>query len=125
LYGYIDKSGNTAISPRFDWAASFSEGLARVKQQELLGYINQSGSYVIDPQYKFEQLGDFSEGLAAVKIDNRWGFIDKKGDIVIIPQFLDAENFNNGLARVMVDEEKELYAYINHSGEVVWTDKEF
>jgi hypothetical protein len=28
-WGYIDKTGNVIIEPKFDWAIPFSEGLAR------------------------------------------------------------------------------------------------
>jgi KWG Leptospira. len=33
-FGYIDKTGKVVIEPVFDYAESFSEGLARVKKSK-------------------------------------------------------------------------------------------
>ena len=54
-----------------------------VETGETLGFLNQHGEFVIDPQ--FEAASSFSEGLAAVEIDDEWGFINKDSDIVINP----------------------------------------
>lgn len=45
-YGYIDKEGNIVINPQFDHAYSFSEGLAKVKIDGKLGYVNKKGKIV-------------------------------------------------------------------------------
>jgi hypothetical protein len=84
-FGYIDKSGKVVIEPRFDWAKSFSEGLARVSIDNKWGFIDRHGQIVISP--KFDRAVSFSEGLAAVSINRKWGFINHKGEMVIEPQF--------------------------------------
>lgn len=64
-WGYIDSTGKQVISPQFDLANSFSEGLAAVKVKDKCGYINKLGKSVV--KRRFSACADFSEGLAAVK----------------------------------------------------------
>src|SRR5580704_6582350 len=59
------------------------------------GYIDKSGSIVINPQFDHAQ--PFAAGLAPVRT-GRWGFVDPTGKIVINPQFDLADNFSEGLA---------------------------
>jgi hypothetical protein len=51
--GYIDKSGEWVIEPRFFTASSFGvNGLAPVSNQEQKwGFINESGEWVIEPRF--------------------------------------------------------------------------
>ena len=60
---------------------------------ELWGYIDENGQYVIEPQYLYADY--FYKDLAVVRdTDNYlYGYIDKKGEYVIYPQFLYAYNF--------------------------------
>ncbi|MBL4703885.1 MAG: WG repeat-containing protein, partial [Flavobacteriales bacterium] len=77
-YGYIDKSGNMKIQPRFENAFSFNEGLAKIKLNKNVGYINSSGKVVVTAKYK--KGTEFNEGLAAVRdIEGNWTYIDKTG----------------------------------------------
>jgi len=108
------------IPARFEWARSFSEGLAAVITQQRLGYINKSGDFAISPNLEFDPISifregayQFSEGLARVAIAERWGFLNVAGQFVIAPQFDSAGAFSEGLARVEVDGQ---YGYINHQG---------
>lgn len=48
-WGYIDETGQTAISPRFDDARPFAEGLALVKVGGKWGAIDRTGTVVIQP----------------------------------------------------------------------------
>lgn len=77
LWGYIDTSGEFAISPRFatgpnDYVWSFSDGLAMIKVQGKYGFIDHSGRFVIQPQ--LPDATSFSEGLARVVIDGPCGY---------------------------------------------------
>jgi len=65
-YGFIDREGNQVIEPRFEFADSFSEGLALVKVEGKYGFIDESGEFVIEPVYS--NALSFSEGLAPVKV---------------------------------------------------------
>lgn len=163
-YGYIDKSGEFLVEPRYDYADAFSEGRATVRigdrHSGIYGYIDKSGSEVIKPQYPY--LGftkndlNFSDGLAPVKIDRKiayinysghvefqtdfdhawafseglakvrkgtmekgkYGYIDKKGNVVIDLKFILAHSFSEGLAGAMIEDwTRGLFGFINKSGE--------
>ena len=45
-WGYIDRQGKMVIPPGFDYAGSFSGGLAEIRKKERQGYIDTSGKVV-------------------------------------------------------------------------------
>ena len=142
-WGFIDKSGQFVIEPRFASAGVFSEDLAIVGfevpgattdepgsyfrgmqvfgdwgldySSNRYGYIHKSGVLVIRPQ--FEGAGVFSEGLAAVKLHGKCGYIDKTGRLLISPRFDTAHPFSGGLAAVSVGDKR---GYINKTGTYLW-----
>ena len=118
-YGYIDKTGKMLISPQFDDAGSFFDGLAGVRTGPKWGYIDKTGKMVISAQVDFAR--PFSEGLAGVRTGPKWGYIDKTGKMVIPPQFDQASDFLGGLARVMVVDKD---GYIDKTGKFVWQAKD-
>ncbi|BBD69116.1 hypothetical protein NIES4072_35550 [Nostoc commune NIES-4072] len=84
--GYIDMQGKVAIPPDFNIriAEYFSEGLASVEIKGRWGYINKSGSIVIEP--KFQEVSPFTNGLAYVKVNAASeGFINHSGQFVWQP----------------------------------------
>jgi hypothetical protein len=46
-WGYIDKTGAMVIAPAFDDAAAFSDGLAQVRGNTTIGYIDKTGKRVL------------------------------------------------------------------------------
>ena len=76
-WGYIKPEGDLAITPRFDEASDFLDGLGAVKIDWARGYIDRSGEFVINPI--FEAAGDFHDGVAVVKLDGETRCIDKDG----------------------------------------------
>jgi hypothetical protein len=74
--------------------------------EHLWGYINTSGEFVISPQFE-SSLSDyvwlFSDGLAMIKVKDKFGFIDYSGGFVIKPELLDATDFSDGMARVVIE----------------------
>ena len=48
-YGFMDRFGKTDITPQFDAAYGFSEGLAAVRIGTKWGYIDKKGVVVITP----------------------------------------------------------------------------
>ena len=50
-WGYIDRTGKIAVSPRFDEAGRFSEGLAPVRLGKQRGYADTSGDVVLRPAF--------------------------------------------------------------------------
>ena len=65
-WGFIDKTGEVIIYPRFDETWGFSEGLAAVRNHGKSGFIDKTGNYVITPEFDFS--GSFFEGLARMPI---------------------------------------------------------
>ena len=94
----------------------FKQGLLSASSGDKWGYIDKTGSYVINPQ--FDVAWDFADnGLARVESDDKWGYIDTTGSYVINPQFDDAWDFaDNGLARVQSGDK---WGYIDKTGAYV------
>jgi hypothetical protein len=100
-----------------------AQELALVREGGKFGYIDKSGSFVIEPQ--FLKAKSFSEGLAAAEKDKKWGFIDTSGNWSIEPDYDKVKYFNSGYALVSKDDK---WHYINTSGsklEAAATDKYF
>lgn len=97
-YGYVVERGHWVIQPRFDFARSFSEGLALVEINDKWGFIDKRGNFAIQP--RFDYANWFSEGLAKVKTNGKWGFINQQGRIVIPIQYDYAYPFIQGKAQV-------------------------
>lgn len=128
-YIFIDRKGKRAFRREYDYACSFSEGLACVMINGKYGFIDKSGKVVIKPQ--FSSPGHFREGLAAIRVGGKIlkplddfntepagaksVYIDKTGKIVI--RFGDevdsAANFSEGLACVGV-KGKHDYSYMGY-----------
>lgn len=85
IWGFIDKSGRCVITPQFDKAEDFSEGISCVRIGGKYGigkygYINKTGSFIINPQFDYAE--SFRSGIAPVVINNKFQYIDKKGNVV-------------------------------------------
>lgn len=139
-YGYLDVKGNVVVPFIYADAGDFSEGLAPVYKNsgeyfntvgwgrieiQKCGYIDKTGKVVIP--FKFQQcmsarMNEFHEGLAVQGYSKNnvfattFGYINKKGDWVIEPKYDRAEDFDNGLASVCINDK---YGYINIKGEQV------
>lgn len=94
LWGYVDTKNNTIIQPQFQKANYFSqpEGLAAVKKEGKVGFIDVTGKVIIPFKYEDFSKTDvlhfsFSEGLCAVIENSKFGFIDTHGNYVIPLQF--------------------------------------
>lgn len=68
------------ITPQFDYAAPFVDGIAVVNIGEKWGFINTEGEYILPLQ--FDDAESFSEGVAPVCQDGQWRFIDCHGETV-------------------------------------------
>ena len=134
-YGYKDANGVTVISPAYQTAFDFREGLGCVQLDDKWGFIDQTGKKVIALKYDDAQW--FSEGLALVNkgatkgefswaFGGKYGFIDKSGKEVIPLKFDAASGFKEGLAPVNIGAtrgkygmEGGKYGYIDKSGNEV------
>lgn len=115
-YGYINKQGKEIVSPKYDSAGEFSEGIAPVCKKNKCGYINTNGEIVIP--FKFDSAQKFSEEMAMVCQSYKCGFIDLKGNIKILvsDKFDDALPFKKGVSIV---EKNKKYGLINKKGQII------
>ncbi len=86
-YGFIDTAGRIVIGCRFTLARDFSDGLARVEEQESRvgfsppsGFINRDGEMVIPPAFRSAQ--NFQDGLSLVTTEDSIGYINRLGEFV-------------------------------------------
>ena len=100
-WGYQDKAGKVAISPRYQIAREFSrEGMAAVVDDEGWAYIDEAGRIVIRPLAVDNGPDYFSDGVARFKRSGKVGFFDPRGKVVIQPGYAHAMPFSEGRAAV-------------------------
>jgi hypothetical protein len=122
-HGFMDKTGRLVVEPQFDGVGNFSEGLAAVVKDHMVGFVDKNGKVVIEIRFPYSDFPpiffpSFSEGLAGVcSDDGKYGFIDKTGQFVIEPKFDDVWPFLHGLAVVKVGDK---WGYIDRTGGFVF-----
>ena len=107
-YGYIDTKGEFAIPATYSDANPFAEGLAVVRKEEKRFVINQKEEvqFTLPKNHRF--CGDkmFHDGLVLVEKegktwdDDRYGYMNAKGEVVIPFIYEDADEFEDGVAKV-------------------------
>lgn len=105
---YIDRQGGEiarapAYVPQDMSTPEFHDGLAPLRTADKVGYIDESGNFVISPV--FTEAEPFCEGYARVRsgVRSKWGFIDTSGRPAFKAKFTQAEDFHDGLARVLAE----------------------
>jgi WG containing repeat len=142
-WGYINRQGAYVIPPSFGKANSFKEGIACT-----INYIDSTNSEHVEVQYIDRQgkvikqlvvdttgtsdkpCTQSSEGLISIPVKTtnnngknyRYGYMNHQGQIVISPKYLEAGNFSEGLAGVVlwsgVSNEIPEGGYINKKGQL-------
>lgn len=90
-YGFIDRTGKMVIAPQFDWASSFADGLAIVRQAEMYGFIGEDGRYAVNPQF------------SGVDTDVLRYFNGRVPDTGLESEFFDTETFASALKSYVTD----------------------
>lgn len=114
-HGYLDQSGNIALSPQWKGAGDFSEGLApvcifeKVKILDHWGYIDRNGKLAIAAIY--HEAHPFSGGLAVVKMGTKYGAINKAGKEIIPTEYNDVYTCSEGM--IVADKYKSKNIYAN------------
>jgi len=99
----------------------FQEGLAGIKSNGLWGFIDNTGQFVIQPQY--QHVGMFNNGYASATPQGAQGtgLIDQQGNMIIPPIYNDVYKFRDGLAWVSVGKNRGRYpTLINLKNEQIW-----
>jgi hypothetical protein len=125
--GFIDRDGNIVIDFNFDkeHIREFVDGYAAAGTDAGWGFIDNTGKWVIEPQYR--GAGDFGEGLVPVKVnDTLWQYINIKNEVQFKLELPDASDFCgsfiNGIAFIDVDRKK---CPINKKGKLINKSKYF
>ncbi|MGK0465971.1 WG repeat-containing protein [Clostridium sp.] len=85
LYGYVDKTGDFVIEPKFDNALSFYKERAWVSTNNKYGVINKKGNFLIEPLY--DAIGSSTENATWVKLNGVWGLLDNNGKFIMEPRY--------------------------------------
>lgn len=84
----------------------FYENYFPITIDEKYGYINSSGTIVINPEY--DEVGPFRNGLAVVLKDSKFGVINKKNELVVDFKYDEIVDFQDGRAIVSLNEKYNL-----------------
>ena len=100
-WGFISLENKNISRFIFDETYNFSEGLAKVKLDDLYGFIDSSGNITIENKY--QQASDFKNGISIIKRNNKYGILDQNGVEITFPVF----------DKVIVQDDDLLLLYIN------------
>lgn len=118
LWGYIDSSGEFAISPRFEtypngYVYPFSDGLAMIQVRGNFGFIDHSGGFVIKPQ--FPDAVSFHDGMARVVTQGPCIYFPDGGCGFANPQFVGGQQGGDSASCK--------FTFIDKSGRVITQDR--
>ena len=99
-YGYKNGFGEITIAPKYLIAYEFSDGLARVKEEDKYGFINSNGEYEIEPIY--DSATSFKNTIATVSIDDEDFVINTSGDIIDSYDFKVYKGFHDDISAVVL-----------------------
>ena len=116
-WGFVNSRGNFAISPQFEAAYAFSDGLARIRLDGKTGYVNRRGELVIPAIYTSGTA--FNDGLAFVVSDGGHPTaIDNRGNVRFVlntAEYVSA--FSEGVAMFIAHDGQR--RFVDRAGNVV------
>ncbi|MBM3756308.1 MAG: WG repeat-containing protein [Acidobacteria bacterium] len=119
--GFIDRSGEVIVSPRFDSTGEFSEGLARVSTGSVSGYIDAAGKMRIEPRYTVAP--EFVDDRAIVMTeDGKYSIIDRTGRTIASIPYRPLGRFHQGLCKMQRPRGEKTpvaYGYFDRNGRTV------
>ena len=119
------------LTSGFLLAQEESSRLYPIKQNSKVGYIDNTGKIVIEPQ--FDAGWKFSEGFACVVVDGKTGFIKESGEYLVKPQFNSSygcyDEFREDFASVSIGNSRKIkgkwvdeskWGFIDTSGKITF-----
>ncbi len=100
--GYIDRSGNWAIEPRFDQAYAFDGDRAAAVFQGRWGALDRKGQWTHAPG-EVSHISTYGEGPLRAQVGQKWGLLDERGRWIAQPQFTFIRGFSNDRCVAMHD----------------------
>ena len=121
-WGFMNHQGKVMIQPKFDFVDAFSQGRAAAGINELYGFIDPMGAWVIQPQFK--DVLPFRFNLSVVFNENlEAGLINLFGEWIVKPAFKDIIIIND--EKVWVENEDNFLLYdikMNQFGETAYNE---
>src|SRR6185503_12096858 len=102
------------ISPAYEFAWAFQDGVARVQQAGLFGFVGRDGTNVLPPQFATATLFSDGRAFASMPGTTRLSLIDKLGNTLTPARFDTASEFAEALAAAS---ENGRWGYIDRDGE--------
>ena len=90
---------------------TFDNGVAKVRMNNLVGLIDQTGTETVVPIYSL--IGEFRSGLALVQFQGKFGYINAKGEEIVPTVYTEIQAFKEGMARFKRDT---VSGYLNLQG---------
>lgn len=97
LWGYADRSGAVVITPQYEDASDFLDGVAIVRKAGKMGLIDRQNKIVVDFIYNNARSMN-NTGFIPVKKGDLWGAIDAKGKVVADFKYDQLSNMQDGVA---------------------------
>ncbi len=87
------------------------------KDQQLWGYINENGKFIIEPQFEYAE--NFQpDGIARILKDDMYGLINLKGEIIAEPVYTIIDDFTEGYT--IANKKWEQYFILDKKGKVIY-----
>lgn len=112
---FIDKTGNVVLSLPYEYAGSFSDGLATVKKSNKWGVIDKTGKLIIPLNY--ESIQRFPNNLFFVKINNGNQLINIEGKNILPVEGNFASKNTDGF--ITLSNHKNKYGLMDTSGKII------
>lgn len=116
LSGFIDKKGKEVIPCKYDYAGSFSEGIAIVQKDLKKGAINKKGKIIIPLEYY--DISKCEDGVMVAEKDMAaYGAFNAKGENIIPFEYKFLGSVFDGM--ILAKNSEYMYGYFDTKGKLV------
>ncbi len=105
-YGLTNSAGEIKLKTEYkyiDRGSDENDVLIIKTTDDLYGFVNQKGDWIVQPQYEY--MSRFEDGIALVERNNKWGYINKLGQEILPIQYDGAHDFKNSYADATIGNE--------------------
>lgn len=119
-WGYVNKNGSLIIGYNYTAAASFEGRLAKAGGAPLVGVINKTGTYQVEPY--FERIEFYNDTLLLCKSRGEYGVLTTEGDTLLNFRYVSIEPFSKDVLQLVTREE--IYYYQVKSNKFIRKEEE-